>query len=98
MGGGGGGGVAGMPAAKHPWVGRPIGRERHQLVDHLAALMTFPHTHQQLSSPGDSQVGIAQTGGSRRHGSDRDRIEVLIHPVQTLVPLAAGEQYRARRT
>jgi hypothetical protein len=86
-----------MPAGKHPRVGRPIGGERHKLVDYLATLMTFPHTNQQLSSPHDSQVGIAQTGGSRRHGSDRDWIEVLIHPVQTLVPLAAGEQYRARR-
>jgi hypothetical protein len=86
VGAGAGGGVEVMPAGKHPWVGRPIGGERHQLVDYLATLMTFPHTNQQLSSPHDSQVGIAQTGGSRRHGSDRDWPEVLIHPVQTLVP------------
>jgi hypothetical protein len=54
-----GGGVEVMPTSKHPRLGRPIGGKRHELVDHFATLMAFPHTNQQLSSPRNSQIAIA---------------------------------------
>ena len=40
-----GGGVEIMAAGHHPWLGRPVHRKRHQLVDHVFTLMALPHTH-----------------------------------------------------
>jgi hypothetical protein len=81
-----------MPAGHHPRVGRPIGGERHEFVDHVLTLMAFSYTHQQLARRHQSQVGVPQARRRRRLRRDRHRLARPVDAVQALIALAAGEQ------
>jgi hypothetical protein len=91
-----GSGVEIMPAGHHPRLGRPIGGKGHELVNHVLALMAFPHTHERLAGGHQSQVGVPQARRRRRLRSDRHRITLLTNAVQALVSLITGEQRPAR--
>jgi hypothetical protein len=62
IGAGTGGGIEVMAAGHHPRLGRPIHRQRHELIDHFTTLMAFPHTHQQLARGHQSQVPSLPVG------------------------------------
>ena len=94
------------PSTSDAWLRRPVGRQRDELVPHLAVFVPLAHADHRLAVGRDDAVGIAEGVRLRRRGRDRARLRSrAVDPVDAAVGELAvdtscrrGTRPRRRRT